>query len=150
MKRSIFFITALFGLFSCSNDSDKPSDFDTLLTSTEWTVPIDANDQKPLNGVWSFQADGTYIENFDKKENANKIVLKGQWKWISENELSIVYKSMLVNGKNNELSDDDGDAYILRITELTKKELKVIKRFNGDAEDSGFAKEVSYMAAEMK
>ena len=149
MRRYTLILTALFGLLSCNSDREKTSDINTLLTSTEWTVPVDADDKKNLKGVWSFKADGTYIENFDTKENVDKIVLKGNWKWISESEVSIVYKSMLLNGENHKLNDNDDDSYILRITELTKTDLKVIKRFNGDSEDSGFAKEVTYIAAEM-
>lgn len=148
MRLSTLILAALFGLLSCS-DIDESSDINTLLTSTEWTVPIDSYDQKALKGVWTFQADGTYTENFDKNENVDKVVLKGAWKWLSESEVSIVYKSMLLNGVNYELNHDHDEFYILRITELTKKDLKVIKRFNGDSEDSGFAREVNYIAAEI-
>jgi len=147
MMRYAFIYAVVLGLFSCSAAGDRVSEMTTLLVSTEWKVP----EQDKLMGVWSFKPDGTYIEDFNKDENKHKILLKGKWEWITENEITITYKSMSINGADHLLNDkEESDFYILRVTELTKENLKVIKRFNGDSEDSGFAKEVNYIATKLK
>jgi len=140
-------LTVLFGLVGCTPDSDKISDKNTLLTSANWSAPLENTGEKNLEGTRSFNEDGTYIENFAKEQNVDKIILLGTWKWVSESEISILCKSMSINGENHTLDNDEGDRYILRITELTKENLKVVERHVGNSENSGFAKNLTYVAS---
>jgi hypothetical protein len=39
----------------------------TLLTSTKWVSPLENKGENHLEGIWSFNTDGTYIEEFGTK-----------------------------------------------------------------------------------
>jgi hypothetical protein len=121
------------------------TDIRSLLTSTKWTEPAD-DKSKGMTGIYNFNDNGSYVENYYSEKSSDKFVVTGTWKWISETEVSLLHNSMTVNGEIYDFESDDRDRYILRITEITKDRLKAIRRHSGDTEDSGFANQVTFEA----
>ena len=149
MKKSLFILTAVFGLICCTSDDEILLDENTLLTSTRWTIPLDnkgldSKGVKHLEGVWSFNSDGTYIEKFGEDDDCDGFVMIGSWKWESAGEISILYKYMLSYGKKLELGrdDEDDDKFLLRVISLTSENLKIFKRHARDFRNS-MAKELT-------
>ncbi|HTE29694.1 MAG TPA: hypothetical protein VK666_04920, partial [Chryseolinea sp.] len=68
----------------------------------------------------------------------------GSWKWINESEILILSKSMLTNNNELELAGDHM-GYHLRVVELNKENLIVVKKHMNDTENS-LAGEITYLA----
>jgi hypothetical protein len=52
----------------CSSEDDNQFfSMHTLLTSTKWVSPLENKGENHLEGIWSFNTDGTYIEEFGTK-----------------------------------------------------------------------------------
>lgn len=145
MKNVVIILLFALLISGCSSEQNR-EEKQILLSGTNWTVPADPD--RKLDGVWAFSADGTYEENFDQPNNKDRIVLKGKWEWISDTELTIQYIQMKINGKNYDLEPASEDKRVLRIVELSKEKLIVVSRHILDAEDSGFASTVTYLAVQ--
>jgi hypothetical protein len=125
-------------LGACGSDVQQSNN--ELLTLAHWKA-----EQKPLlNGEVSkfsenhnFYKDGTYALM------ANEIKIEGKWNWTNENEIYLRINSINIKGAKENLNKPYG--YYIRIMEVSDNKLKTLERFEGDAWDSGFAKEKIYI-----
>ena len=88
MKWCLF--AAVLTLICCN--SNKMSDKNTLLTSTTWEAPSVIDNKQNVEGTLSFAENGTYTETFNQQHSSDELVMIGTWKWINENEISLVFK----------------------------------------------------------
>jgi hypothetical protein len=136
-------ITLSITLGSCSTDVEQTSI--DLLTFSHWTA-----EQRPLlNGEMSkfvenhiFHKDGTYTQEFEDRTGKFVMKTKGTWNWTENNEIYLQINSINIKDADHSLEKPLG--YYLQILEVSENTLKTIERFEGDAWDSGFAKERTY------
>lgn len=136
LSRILIIITCI-ALTSC--DVDVQQESNELLTSAHWTI-----EQKPLlNGEtpkftekYIFHKDGSYTLE------SGYITIGGQWKWTDQQEIYLQIKTLNIKGENMALNQKQ-NSYI-RILEVNENTLKTLERYEGDAWDSGFAKEITY------
>ncbi|MCI0751566.1 MAG: hypothetical protein L0Y35_06995 [Flammeovirgaceae bacterium] len=123
-------------LSACGTESNNPQD-EAILTSTSWALTSE-NEEMLL----TFHNDGSFEEGF------GPFKMMGQWAWISKDEVVRQYARMSYNGKIDNLTVKKDDKIIIRITEVSNERLVGIQRHFLDAEDSGFARPISYRSVD--
>lgn len=116
-----------------------------LLTLSPWT----AEPNFLLNGEKSklienhtFHKDGTYTQQFTNPTGQVVMKTEGKWNWTEDNEIYFQVNSVSVKEAHQDLKKPL--VYYLRVPEVSESTLKILERFEGDAWDSGFAKERTY------
>jgi hypothetical protein len=129
-------------LFSCTKILSR-EEKNSILISSDWKLNTTGNEQSP-SGIHTFKSNGLFVEDVSKATNAQPILMSGTWKWLNDDEISIVYTTMAVKGNKYDIGAEEKNSYIIRITEITNDGFKGIKRFSKDSEKSGAVQEVSY------
>jgi len=131
MKKIALLLNICLAVVSCApEDNLQSSTQEALLTSITWTVAKRANHMK---GSFHFLTDGTYFEKYKDVQN-NEQVMAGKWKWVDAKAVSIVYKSLIINGDTLHLDvgGDYGNEFLLKILQLDNQTLKVSKTHTSD------------------
>jgi hypothetical protein len=85
-----------------------------------------------------FLKDGTYVLE------AGDLKVNGTWSWKADDEIYVVTQG--ITSDNGAANFDKTSNYNVRIKEISNKSLRILEKGEGDAWDSGFAKEKSYAA----
>lgn len=127
-------------LTSCTGSS---SDKNRLLTAVTWTLDKASMDSTKLRVEerYNFYDDGVY------SLEAGETKVTGTWKWIDDDEIFLATEGLTINGNENKF-DAPSNSYI-KIVELSEKNLKTLERHEGDAWESGFAKEQHYRSDDL-
>jgi hypothetical protein len=119
---------------SCSGSGSNKE----LLTSTSWTLSPTSADSSKTTEMLKFLKDGTYILE------AGDLKVNGTWSWKGDDEIYVVTQG--ITSDNGAANFDKTSNYNVRIKEISNKSLRILEKGEGDAWDSGFAKEKSYAA----
>ncbi|GCC51248.1 hypothetical protein SanaruYs_14690 [Chryseotalea sanaruensis] len=143
-SKFIKILIAISVVISSCNNEIQPVNND-LLTLSSWT----AEPSILLNGEKSklmenhiFHKNGTYTQQFTNPTGQVVMKTEGKWNWTEDNE--IYYQINSVNVKETEHKLEKPLGYYLQILEVSEITLKTLRRSEGDAWDSGFAKEKIY------
>jgi hypothetical protein len=133
-------------LFACTKKETR-EEKNAILISSDWRMNLTGNEESP-SGIYTFKGDGSFIEDVSKTASAQPIIMSGTWKWLNDEEISIVYTTMSVKGNKYDIGAEEKNSYVMRITEITKDGFKAVKRFSKDTEKSGFAQKVSFVVVD--
>lgn len=137
---SICFITLL---AACNQEKDSASKRTCILTGSHWK----SQDQKSSQ-LFTFKDDGTFDERFADANGEEVISMQGTWEWVSEHEITLTTSSMTVQKEQHpvDFKRQEDSKKTFRFTEFTKDKLTGLSHANGDAENSGFAQEFTFVA----
>lgn len=103
-------------------------------------------------------ADGKYVvkhlfnKNGQYSATAGGDCFYGQWLWSGENEVYVAVEGIKSEKYSQEFNHGIGSSFqadYIRILEISDKEMRTLERIEGDAWDSGFAREGTYAAQEL-
>jgi hypothetical protein len=135
----IMFALALI-TFSCSKSS---TDKNELLISAAWATDptsLKSDDGTKAAEVIKFSKDGGY------SLEAGNLKVHGKWSWEKEKDNEILLVVEGLTSDNGAVTFDKTTNYNVRILEITDKSLRILEKGEGDAWESGFAKEKQYLA----
>lgn len=140
MKKLLAILIAITLLSSCSSEQAIGNEKTALLTAVAWKTGPTSN-----YSVDKFNADGTYTVTF---KGPLMMEVRGTWEWISQNEISMQDTEIRIDGRVDKFGEKkkSTDKTIIKITSLSSDKLIGLTHHVLDAEDSGFAKEITYTA----
>jgi hypothetical protein len=140
-------ITILTTFFISCTKIKSREEKNEILIASDWKVSPTGNEQSP-SGIYTFKSDGSFVEDVSKTTNAQPIVMSGTWKWLNDDEISVIYTTMAVKGNKYDIGTEEKNSYVIRITGITNESFNAIKRFSKDTENSGSAQKVSFVAVQ--
>jgi hypothetical protein len=137
MKRLSFLLAVLLVIGCSSTEQAHENEMTPLLTANTWKMSGEDL------GTIKFNTDGTYVIEY---ESSIDLKTAGVWEWMSATEIVMTSSELIYDGQIEKMNRNPHDKDVIRITSLSTEKLTGIWRHFLDAEDSGFAREITYVA----
>lgn len=131
-------------LCACGPTTDVRTERTQYLVSKTW-FSFD-NDEGSQTNYLKFNEQGEFEERYVTNANEKQKYMRGTWRWIADDEIAIDISELVVDNVVIRLPMEANEQKIIHFTTFSAERLEGISHHVLDAEDSGFAQPVVYLA----